>query len=235
MPTHGKATMLWKCRRFTRPVASVHNGRMNSPPKPKPHRPSTRLRHQELHDRLLQAATDASVSAGLANLRARSLAEAVGCSVGAIYGVFPDLDALVLAVNGATLDALGTVMQSVEQGRDAAEHLRQLALAYADYAVANRTRWRALFEHRMTDGRDVPDWYAQKRAALFAHVEQPLQALQPGLDPRARVTLARTVFSAVHGVIDLGLDEKLADMPFVTLREQIVTIVAALAKGLQAG
>ena len=42
----------------------------------------------------------------------------------------------------------------------------------------------------MTDGRDVPDWYAQKRAALFAHVEQPLQALQPGLDPQARVTLA---------------------------------------------
>ena len=194
---------------------------------------STRLRHQALHDRLVDAATDSIVSAGLPNLRARALADAAGCSVGAIYGLFPDLDTLVLSVNGRTLDEIDAAMQAAGHGRDAADHLGRLALAYADYAAGNRLRWRALFEHRMAEGRDVPAWYAERRAALFAHVEDPLRALQPRLDDAARALLARTVFSAVHGVVDLGLDEKLAPMPPATLHAQIKAMVDALSAGLR--
>ena len=195
-------------------------------------RASTRLRHQALHDRLLDAATEAIVAAGLAALRARSLAEAVGCSVGAIYGVFPDLDALVLAVNGRTLDAIGAALGAAGAGRNAAEHLDRLALAYLGYAAAHQNRWRALFEHRMPEGRAVPDWYAERQAGLFAHVEAPLALLRPGLDAQAHMLLARTVFAAVHGMIDLGLSEKVAKMPRTALRQQVRTVVGALGAGL---
>ncbi len=193
---------------------------------------STLARHQVLHDRLLAAAEAAIEAGGLAALRARTLSETVGCSVGAIYGVFPDLDALILSVNARTLAAMETAMRAAGRGRDSADQMRRLASAYLDYAATHRNRWRALFEHRMSDGRAVPAWYAALQAANFSHIEEPLGAIQPGLSTRQRTLLARTVFSAVHGMIDLGLDEKVAAMPLAVLRTQVKTVVSAIAVGL---
>ena len=101
-------------------------------------RPATAERHQDLTRRLLEAAEAVIGAAGLGKLRARSLADAAGCSVGAIYGVFPDLDALVLAVNVRTLDAIDEAMGATAAGRSPGLHLRRLADAYLDYAFLNR-------------------------------------------------------------------------------------------------
>ena len=49
------------------------------------------------------------------------------------------------------------------------------------------------------------------------------------------MVLARTVFSAVHGMVDLGLDEKVAEMPLAVLRAQIRLVVHALAAGFGSG
>ena len=178
------------------------------------------------------------VASGLA-LRARSLADATGCSVGAIYGVFPDLDALILAVNGRTLDAIDAAMARADQGAGGraapAERLVRLAEAYLDYAAANQPRWTALVQHRMADGRAVPAAYAARQDAAFSHIEQPLAALLPGLPEGQRRRLARTLFSAVHGMVALGLDEKVAAMPAGALRTQLRTVVAAMARGLACG
>ena len=196
------------------------------------------IRHQELHDRLVDAAESAIAAGGLASLRARGLAEAVGCSVGAIYGVFADLDMLVLAVNARTLDAIDAVMQASGQERPGAagpaDQMVRLALAYLDYAAANRPRWGALFQHRMAGGHPVPDWYADRQRAVFTHVEAPLAALWPGLPAVEGVLLARTVFAAVHGMVELGLDEKVAAVTAAALREQVRIVVAAMAAGLSA-
>ncbi len=67
-------------------------------------------------------------------MRARALAEAAGCAVGAIYGVFPDLDELVLSVNGRTLDAIEAALGRVPARGPAPLRLAGLAQAYLDYA-----------------------------------------------------------------------------------------------------
>ena len=52
----------------------------------------------------LVAAAERRIAAdGLGGLRARDLAAEAGCALGAIYTVFPDLDALILEVNLRTL------------------------------------------------------------------------------------------------------------------------------------
>src|SRR5215813_2002287 len=63
-------------------------------------------RHEQLRESLLAAVERTVAAEGYQALRARSLAQEVGCAVGAIYNVFPDLDALVLAAKGRTLDTL---------------------------------------------------------------------------------------------------------------------------------
>ena len=204
-------------------------------------RAATAARHQVLRDRLLDVMEASIAAAGLAGVRARTLAEAAGCSVGAIYGVFADLDMLVLAVNVRTLDALDTVMDAATGaagldaglGSDPADHMVRLAEAYLDYAAANRPRWGALFQHRMAEGRPVPAWYAERRAAVFRHIEAPLSALHPGLPAERCAMLARTVFAAVHGMVDLGLDAKVAAMTPAVLRKQVRTVVSAMADGLR--
>jgi len=188
-------------------------------------------RRSDLAARLTDLAEAAIARSGVHDLRARALAEAAGCAVGAIYTVFPDLDELILTVNGRTLDAIDTALTQAVQGISAPEaQMAQLASAYLDYATHHRGLWNALFQHRMAGGRAVPDWYAGRLAAAFTHIEPPLRRLQPGLDDAARAQFARTVFSAVHGVVELGLSGRITAPEM--LRSQLQKVVAALARGL---
>ncbi len=50
-----------------------------------------------------------------------------------------------------------------------------------------------------------------------------------------RALLARSLFSAAHGLVALGLEEKLQFVPLPSLREQVTTIVTALGYGLAGG
>ena len=190
-------------------------------------------RHEALRTALLDAAEAAIATAGLAGLRARDLAQAAGCAVGAVYNVFEDLDAIALGVNGRTLDALDRALARVKPVPDPVAHAVALAVAYLDYAARNRARWAALFEHRMPQGRAVPGWYVAAQARVFAHVEAPLGAFLPALGAAGRGRLARGVFSAVHGVVALGLDEKLAPMSQAALRAQVAALTRALLRGLK--
>src|SRR4029077_19862509 len=94
---------------------------------------------------------------GLAGLRARDLAREAGCAVGTIYNVFADLDDLILCVGVRTLTMLRAALAAVRLTRpdgspeDAADDLVRLALAYLEFAAEHTVRWRALFEHRMSE------------------------------------------------------------------------------------
>src|SRR6266851_4501897 len=100
----------------------------------------TAERRRNLKESLIVAAEQEIAAHGLAGLRARTLADRIGCAVGAIYNVVADLD----------------------------EQMR-----------------------------------------LFGYIEGPLGELLPGISPARRALLARSLFSAVHGLITLGLEEKL--------------------------
>ena len=194
-------------------------------------------RHAALRERLIDAAERTIAANGLAGLRARDLAREAGCAVGTIYNVFADLDDLILCVGLRTLTMLDAALAAVRLARpdgspeDAADDLVRLALAYLEFAAEHTVRWRALFEHRMSEARALPQWFVDQQHALFAQVERPLVTLVPELDPDARRTVARTLFSAVHGIVALGLEEKLISLPFGDLRDQLAAAVRAITAG----
>ena len=202
------------------------------------HRPSrseTRTRRGELATRLLELAEGQIASAGLSELRARSLADAAGCSVGAIYGVFLDLDELVLLVNSRTLDAIDAAMSVIGRDGSPATRLVRLADAYLNYASTQRPRWTALFQHHMGGERPVSPWYVARQRAAFTYVEAPLAALLPGAAPEDHKRLARSLFAAVHGMVVLGLDSLLEPTTLAELRQQVHVMVRAMARGLAPG
>jgi AcrR family transcriptional regulator len=190
-----------------------------------------------LRERLIDAAEGAIATNGLAGLRARDLAREVGCAVGTIYNVFEHLDELVLCVGSRTLAMLDAALEAGRLRRpygstdDATDDLVRLSLAYLEFAAGHTVRWRALFEHRMSEARPLPQWFVDQQHQLFAQVERPLVTLLPDLDPEARRILARTLFSAVHGIVALGLEEKLVSLPFSDLRSQLAATVRAITTG----
>jgi AcrR family transcriptional regulator len=199
-------------------------------------------RHAGLKDRLIAVAERLIEARGLHAVKARAVADAADCALGAIYTAFPDLDALVMAVSQRTLARLDLHLAPI-LAADAATaspeaargQLRLLALAYLDFAAAHRSLWRALFEHRLPEDRTVPQWLTDDQTRLFARVEQVLAPLTPRLDASERALFARTLFSAVHGVVALGLEEKLAPLSQAALRNQIAEIVGTITRGIDAG
>src|SRR4051812_5354467 len=203
---------------------------------------ATNQRRARLRDALVTAAEQAIAQQGLGALRARALAEEVGCAVGAIYNVVEDLDDLVLFVNARTLQALERDLSAADRDGDPADgpnaavgRLVRMALAYLDFAATQTPRWRTLFEHRMTTGREVPAWYREQQQRLFAHVEELLLNLQADESRVRRALLARSLFSAVHGLVVVGLEEKLQTIPLPVLREQVRFVVTAIGRGMVAG
>jgi AcrR family transcriptional regulator len=193
----------------------------------------------------LAASAQRMISArGYQALRARDVAQDVGCALGAIYNVFASLDVLILAVKERTLDMLDAEIaariSSAESlprhgdssARDLAEQsLQGLAALYLAFASERPKLWQAVFEHRSPDS-IVPDAYMAKLDGILRYVERPLEILAPALAPPERQLWARALFSAVHGVVALGLDQKLGPLPAESLRGQVRALVHAVTAGI---
>jgi AcrR family transcriptional regulator len=202
-------------------------------------------RRVALREALVAAAQRIISERGYQALRARDLAHEVGCALGAIYGVFADLDALILAVKERTLDMFETeIAANIRPGArmpgdqapsaGAAEaSLQKLAGLYLGFARQYPKLWQAVFEHRSPDS-IVPGAYMEKLDGVLRHVERPLEILTPRLAPPDRQLWARALFSAVHGVVALGLDQKLGPLSADSLKWQVHLLIHAATRGMRA-
>ena len=180
-----------------------------------------------LRDALIDIAETAITKDGLSGLRARDLAKQAGCAVGAIYNVFGDLNDLVLAVNARTFHDLGATVAAelADAPADATAQLVSMAQAYHHFAAANTNRWRALFDLERAPGEDAPDWYLTEMGRLFRYIATPLGTIFPNLSAEQNALLTRGLFSSVHGIVLLGLDDASAGVPAAEIDAMISLIL----------
>ena len=191
-------------------------------------------RKARLHDDLIAAAQARIESNGIRNLRARDLAADVGCSVGAIYNVFDDIDALILTAGFRTLKNIDAIMtKTMETAVDQSPADRMIAMAhtYFDFVDQNTNAWAGLFEHRLPADYTLPEWHVEEQDVLFRHIEAPLRDLLPD-EPRAELAmLARTLFSAVHGVVVMAREQRVVGVPKEIVKVQLEYLLETFAKG----
>jgi AcrR family transcriptional regulator len=183
--------------------------------------------------RLLQVAESVLATEGLAALQARRIAQESSCSVGTLYNIFGDIDGLILQANERTLQALGGILTAAGQRTaDSSLEIRLMALAtaYLDFATVNQLRWRAVFEHRLADDREVPQTYVNDRRRLLALIEHQLDTTLTA--PQARSDAAHALFSAVHGIVLLSIDAKLGPFVPAMCERQIKFVIENVARGL---
>ncbi len=197
---------------------------------------ATAERRQALRSALIEAADMRIAKDGLSALTARTVASDVGCSVGAIYNVFEDLDGLIMAVNSKTLARLdreiATSLSSVSEDQSPVESLVAIGLAYCRFAAQHPRLWSALFEQGQKTDRVIPDWHMDEHIRLFTHVLTILKELAPEQSDEQTWSQARLMFSAVHGVVSLGMHELFIAVPSDEIEMQVEVLVRATACGL---
>jgi AcrR family transcriptional regulator len=180
---------------------------------------------------MLEIARGIIASKGLRLLKVRDVAEAADCSIGSVYNEFADFDGLILAVNRETVEALTTRLGSVPAD-DPIRQLHGLAATYLEFFSQHANLLRSLYEHRMEDDRPFPEDILLMVMRAFALMHQPLVRLLPDRDPKDIAMLARLMFSAVHGIISLGLEERMVAVPPESLRHQVAQFVDTHLVGL---
>ena len=193
-------------------------------------------RRAKFREELVLAAERSIGTGGLAGLKTRELAREIGVANGAVYNLVEDMDELTLRVGSRTLARLDAALTVAESDGPASprETLVRIAVAYCDFAAENLELWRALFEHRMAPGKPVPEWAISEQMNLLRHIYRPLAELFPQRTPAELGVTARSLFSAVHGMVLLGLEQKLIAVPVIELRKEIGIIVGAMIDGLTA-
>lgn len=202
------------------------------------------LRRESQREALIEAAERRIALHSVAGLKARDLAGEIGVALGAIYNLVEDMDELVLRVISRTLARLDAALSDGEAvaqtSEDAVARLVVIATRYHAFAADNLHLWRVMFEYRMAPDRALPEWAVADQMRLFRHIIAPLAVLMPESSGDQREVMARTLFAAVHGIIALGLDEKLVAVPLGVLDRQLEWLVrsactdAALRNGATA-
>ncbi len=189
----------------------------------------SQIRREQLREKLVEAAERRIARDGLNELRARDLAGDAGCAVGAIYNVFEDLNAIVMAVNGRTfLQLEQAVAASFDGTEPPVQRLIAMSTAYLRFAEANTRRWRALFDLQMRADDPVPDWYRDALKGLFSYIAEPVGQLFPEMDPEELDLMTRALFSSVHGIVTLGLENRISGVP----PEQIERMITQIMSGI---
>ena len=191
-------------------------------------------RRAKQREALIAAAEKAIAAKGLSGLKSRELAAEIGVANGAVFNLVDDMDELILRVGSRTLARLDGALSKAEStgAPSPAEALVRIAVAYCDFAADNLELWRALFEHRMPPEKPVPEWAVEEQMNLFRHIYHPLEKLFPKWSKEELGITARSLFASVHGMVSLGLEQKLIAVPVAALRDEIATIVKATIKGL---
>ena len=185
-------------------------------------------RRSELRIRLIDIAEARIARGGMGSIKARDLATEADCAVGAIYNVFGDLHDIIIAVNGRTFQRIGkTVAQSLEghEGASPTDRLIVMSFAYLDFAAENPRTWRTLFDIRMSTEMDVTDWYMAELERLFGFIAGPVRECFPDLADEEVALMTRALFSSVHGIILLGLENRISGVPRDQLKHMIELVL----------
>ncbi|MEJ2359804.1 MAG: WHG domain-containing protein [Gammaproteobacteria bacterium] len=191
---------------------------------------------EEIQQMAIRAAIAILAREGIQGLSTRKVAAEIGYTVGTLYLVFKNLDELILYVNAAALDEMHELLQvALEKESTPQAQLLAMAHTYLRFAREHFARWSLMFIHRLPTVMTLPDWFHAKVRTLFAVVVAPLQQINPNLDADAYQQAAYVLWSSVHGVCELSLNDKLSLAGEFRTQDLIDSLVKNYLKGFTQG
>lgn len=141
-------------------------------------------------------------------LSLRKVANMIGYVPSTLVNVFGNYNLLLLHAVAQTLDELAEEAKVVvSQSQDPKTALYELAYCYHDFAQRHPHRWQLIFEHNM-NGETLPEWQAERIDNMTGMLEQLLQVLAPHRSSKEVLQASRVLWSGVHGITLLSVDDK---------------------------
>ena len=165
-----------------------------------------------LREKLIAVAEALVLQGGPQALTARALATHIGYSLGHVYNLVEDLDELVLLVNGRTLEKLHDALENAAEEAKPGHKVHAIAAAYLTFCTDNARMWSLVLSHRLPDGRQLPDEYAARIAALPVLVATELKTMFPKRTTEQLKRDVAALWSALHG---LGTLEHNGRLPLI--------------------
>ena len=188
-----------------------------------------KTKKEETRRRILEAAISLMEELGLASVQIRAVAKKADYSIGSVYKHFADIDDLISAVNGITLDRVANAMdQAVRKESAPLARLKALAHAYLSFASENPKLWRGLFDHHLPEGKAIPDDHKERNIALLAFISREIAILDPQLGSQELDARSRTCFAAVHGLVTFNMEGRFIGLSGSGLEREMDYLVERL-------
>jgi AcrR family transcriptional regulator len=186
----------------------------------------------ELKELALRAAKHIVLTEGASALSTRKVAAAMGYTAGSLYLVFENLEALILELNGATLDALQvSLRETADRHPDVAASLPALAEAYVQFAYEQWPLWSLIFERPRP--LSPPAWYTEQIRQMFLFVEERLQRVAPDRSAAEIHLAGQALWGGVHGACSFGVTGRLDESSLAGARRSAIALVRVFVAGLK--
>ena len=120
---------------------------------------------------------------GTEALTVRKLSEASGCSVGAIYNQFSNMDNFVVVQNFITLEALAQIITNVPETDAPFIDLNNILQKFVDYVNSNQNLWYLLFNFHLTHGKHVYSYYYLRQVVgILQRIRRVLECAVPQME-----------------------------------------------------
>jgi AcrR family transcriptional regulator len=180
------------------------------------------LEHDAVREKLVEIALDLLSKDGLDAVKARTLSQAAGVSVGSIYNLFGTIDGLIAAACLTVYQSLGETgkgsLKAIEEAVDrrvaegeiadtvqdrTRERLIGLAQVYIDFVIQNAGTWNAVLAFNRLRGSSAnARAYAEQLESLVDIVGRLLETVPRfAADASLRRKAGRALWSAVHGIV----------------------------------
>ncbi len=162
----------------------------------------------EIREMIINAGQDIIQESGISALSTRKIASRIGYTVGTLYHFFDNYDDVVLHINAVTIkDLRNHFLNKTNQNLEGCELIQQLADIYLDFLKTNHHRWSALFEYKLSNNIELPQWYKEKIDNLFELIEQPLLSIIK--DKSLAQKHSKILWASIHGICSLAITKKL--------------------------
>ena len=181
---------------------------------------------EEIKAMVVKAAETIVIEEGFAALKVRKIAMEIGYTVGSVYMVFANMDDLIMHVKGQTLDKLSAQLgQVVRASSEPKQAIVQLATNYLSFAISQYNLWSMIFEHRLPEHKQLPDWYQVKVDRVFGRVEKVFREISPHKMDAEIIMATRALWSGVHGICILSLVGKIDADVADDVQDNVVLLV----------
>jgi AcrR family transcriptional regulator len=174
-----------------------------------PRKPLSNTAIANFRDTFCDAAYELYVQKGYEGVTMRGIAKALGCSAMMAYRYFENKEEVFAALRAKHFDRLALMLEDVSKSLPPLEHLKNLARAYASFALENPDAYRLLYMIPAHQEATYPEVARAQLRTQYVLFDATRRAVDSGAIVGDSFLLAHTLWASIHGLVSLELSNQL--------------------------